>query len=64
MTLWFYILLKINYPSTLNKKGRISKTELYHTPQQLSQYDCPINIFPQAQVYVYGTIFMQAYILK
>ena len=44
--LWFYnIFIKINSPSTLNRNGRISKSELYHTSQQLNQHDCPIRIF-------------------
>ena len=44
--LWFYnIFIKTNSPSTLNRNGRISKLELYHTSQQLSQHDCPIRIF-------------------
>jgi hypothetical protein len=44
--LWFYILIKINSPSTLNRNSRISKSELYHISQQLSQHDYPIRIFP------------------
>ena len=43
--LWFYMFIKTNSPGTLNRNGRISKSELYHTSQQLSQYDCPIRIF-------------------
>jgi hypothetical protein len=44
--LWFYnIFIKTNSPSTTNRNGRISKSELYHTSQQLSQHDCPIRIF-------------------
>ena len=43
--LWFYIFIKTNSPSTLNRIGRISKSKLYHTSQQLSQHDCPIRIF-------------------
>jgi hypothetical protein len=43
MTLWFIIFSsKTNSPSILTRTGRISKPELYHTPQQLSQYDFPI----------------------
>ena len=38
-------LSKARSPSTLNRKGRISMLELYHTSQQLSQHDCPIRIF-------------------
>jgi hypothetical protein len=34
--LWFYIyFIKTNSPSTLNRNGRISKSELYHTSQNL-----------------------------
>jgi hypothetical protein len=63
--LWFYIFVKSNSPSTLNGNGRISKSELYHTSQQLSQHDCPIRIFfHQHKVLVYGTNFMQAFILE
>jgi hypothetical protein len=43
--LWFYIFIKINSPSSLNGNGRISKSEQYHTSQQLSQHDFPIRIF-------------------
>jgi len=39
------IFVKINSQSTLNRNGSISKSELYHTSQQLSQHDCPITIF-------------------
>ena len=54
MILWFYnILSKTKSPSTLNRKGRMSKPELYHTPQQLSQYDCPIKIFSHKHKYMY-----------
>ena len=46
VTPWFYnIFIKTNSPSTLNRNGRISKSELYHTSQQLSQHVCPIRIF-------------------
>ena len=46
VTLWFYsIFIKTNSPSTSNRNGRISKSELYHTSQQLSQHDYPIRIF-------------------
>ena len=61
MTLWFYnILSKTNSPSTLTRSGRISKPELYHTPQQLSQYDCPINIFSTRTKYMQGINIMHA----
>jgi hypothetical protein len=40
-----YHFYQINSPSALNRNGRISKSELYHTSQQLSQHDCPIRIF-------------------
>ena len=52
--LWFCnIFIKINSPSTLNRNGRISKLELYHTSQQLSQHDCPIKIFSHTYKYMY-----------
>jgi hypothetical protein len=48
-SMWYYgfitFFIKKNYPSTMNRNGRISKLELYHTTQQLSQHDCPIKIF-------------------
>ena len=48
-TMVLYHFFKTKSPSTLTRTGRTSKPELYHTPQQLSQYDCPIKIFcPQA----------------
>ena len=54
MILWFYnILSKTKSPSTLNRKGRISKPKQYHTSQQLSQYDCPIKIFFHKNKYMY-----------
>jgi hypothetical protein len=44
--LWFYnIFIKTNSPRALNRNGRISKSELYHTSQQLSRHDCPIRVF-------------------
>ena len=46
-------LSKTKFPSTLNRKGRISKPELYHISQQLSQYDCPIKIFSHKHKYMY-----------
>jgi hypothetical protein len=53
VTLWFYdILSKTKSLGTLNKKGRISMPELYHTPQQLSQYDFPIY-FSHKHKYMY-----------
>jgi hypothetical protein len=52
--LWFYnIFIKTNSPSALNWNGRISKLELYHTSQQLSQHDCPITIFSHKRKYMY-----------
>ena len=39
------IFITINSPSTLNRNGRISKSKLHHTSQQLSQHDYPIRIF-------------------
>jgi hypothetical protein len=54
VTLWFYnILSKTNSPSTLTRTGRISKPELYHTPQQLSQHGCPIKYFSHRHKYMY-----------
>jgi len=41
----FISFFKIKSPSTVTRTSRISKPELYHTPRQLSQYDCPIKIF-------------------
>jgi hypothetical protein len=38
--------IKTNSPSTLNRNGRNSKLELYHTSEQLSQHDCPTRFFP------------------
>ena len=64
MTLWFYIFIKINSPSTLNRNGRISKSELYHTSQQLSQYDCPIRYFLTSNKYIQGIKIMQANLKK
>ena len=43
--MWHYGLtsfFKTKSPSTWNRTGKISKPELYHTPQQLSQYDLPM----------------------
>ena len=54
MTLWFYdILSETKSPSTLTRISKISKPELYHTPQQLSQYDCPIKLFSNKHKYMY-----------
>ena len=48
--LWFYnIFIKTNSPSTSNRNGRISMSELYHISQQLSQHDCPMRIFSHKQ---------------
>jgi hypothetical protein len=45
--LWFYIIfVKTNSPSTLNRNGRISKSELYHTSQQLSNIVVLLEYFP------------------
>jgi hypothetical protein len=43
--LWFSNFIKINFPSALNRNGKISKLGLYHTSQQLSQHDYSIRIF-------------------
>jgi hypothetical protein len=52
--LWFYnIFIKTNSPSALNRNGRISKSELYHTSQQLSQEDCPIRLFSYKHICMY-----------
>jgi hypothetical protein len=51
--LWFYdIFIKTNSRSALNRNGRISKSELYDTLQQLSQHDCPIRIFFHKRKYL------------
>jgi hypothetical protein len=48
-SMWYYgfiaFLSKQNSPSALNRINRISKSELYHTSQQLSRHDCPIRVF-------------------
>ena len=44
--LWFYIFIKTNSPSASNRNGRISKSEIYHTLQQLSQHDVLLEYFP------------------
>jgi len=46
-------LSKARSPSTLNRKGGISKPELYHASQQLSQYEFPIRMFSQKHKYMY-----------
>ena len=51
MTLFF--LSKARSPSTLNRKGGISKPELYHASQQLSQYEFPIIMFSHKHKYMY-----------
>jgi hypothetical protein len=52
--LWFYIIfIKTNSPSDLNRNIRMSKSELYHTSQQLSQHDCPIRVFSHKHKYMY-----------
>jgi hypothetical protein len=51
--LFYTIFIKTNSPSTLNRNGRISKSKLYHTSQQLSQHDCPIRIFSHKHKYMY-----------
>ena len=43
-SMWYYGFIT-NSLSTSNGNSRISKLELYHTSQQLSQHDCPIRIF-------------------
>jgi hypothetical protein len=59
--LWFYnIFIKINSLSTLNRNNMISKSELYHTSQQLSQHDCPIRIF----FYKHKCIYMKQTLCK
>ena len=64
VTLWFYsIFIKTNSPSTLNGNGRISKSELYHTSQQLSQHDCPIRIFPTSiSVCIWNKLYASFYL--
>ena len=58
MILWFYnIFIKTNSPSTSNTNGRISKSELYHASQQLSQHDYPIRIFSHK----YKCMYMEQY---
>jgi hypothetical protein len=47
-SMWYYGFIpfyQTNPPSALNRNGGISKSELYHISQQLSQHDCPIRIF-------------------
>jgi hypothetical protein len=63
--LWFYIIfIKPNSPSTLNRNGRISKSELHHTSQQLSQYDCPIRIFSHKHKCMYMEQLYASFYLK
>jgi hypothetical protein len=61
--LWFYIFNKTNSPSTSNRNGRISKSELYHTSQQLSQHDCPIRIFTASiHVCIWNKLYASFYL--
>ena len=53
MVFWHFYQKKS--PSTLNRKGRIARPELYHTSQQLS-HDCPINIFFHKHMYMEQTL--------
>jgi hypothetical protein len=62
--LWFYIFIKTNSPSASNRSGRISKSELYHTSQQLSQHDCPIRIFFHKHKCMYWNKFYSSFYLK
>ena len=60
MVLYF---IKTNSPHTLNRNGRISKLELYHTSQQLSQHDCPIRIFPTGiSVCIWNKLYASFYL--
>ena len=61
--LWFYnIFIKTNSPSTLNRNGRISKSVLYHTSQQLSQHDCSIRMFPtNISVCIWNKLYASLY---
>jgi hypothetical protein len=60
--LWFYIFMKTNSPSTLNRNGRISKSELYHTSQQLSHHDCPIRIFSHKHICIWNKHYANFYL--
>ena len=61
--LWFYIFIKTNSLSTLNRNGRVFKSELYHTSQQLSQHDCPIRIFPTGiSVCIWNKLYASFYL--
>jgi hypothetical protein len=66
-SMWNYdfitIFIKTNSPSTLNRNGRISKSELYHTSQQFSQYDCPIRIFSHKySVCIWNKLYVSFYL--
>jgi hypothetical protein len=62
--LWFYIFIRTNSLSASNRSGRISKSELYHTSQQLSKHDCPIRIFFHKHKCMYWNKFYASFYLK
>ena len=52
MVLWHFYQQQ-DLQALLIEKGRTSKPELYHTSQQLSQYEFPIRMFSHKHKYMY-----------